>query len=169
MNLRNHRNKALLLAVAALVLLGAGCKKSKPAATGPFPESNEVSGWARSAEARNFDANTLWQYIDGDAEKYVKAGVKGAATAEFKFQGKVEAVADVYTMNTAAGAKQVLELDPAGDSMPVALGDAARQFKQSIVFRKGPSLVRVVAYQESPETPQALLELAKGIERRLGN
>jgi hypothetical protein len=156
--------------IAALMMFAlSGCKKSKTASTGPLPDSNEIAGWARSADVRSFDAANLWQYIDGDAEKYIKAGVKGVTTAEYKFQGRIEAVADVYTMNDADGAKRVFDLDPAGDSKPVALGDAARQFKQSVIFRKGPSLVRVVAYQETPETPQALLDLAKGIERKLGN
>ena len=161
--------KIFVIALAALTIIAAGCKTAKPSSTGPLPDSNEVAGWARSADARSFDAANLWQYIDGDAEKYIKAGVKGVTTAEYKFQGKIEAVADVYTMNDADGAKKVFEVDPAGDSKSVTLGDAGRQFKQSVIFRKGPSLVRVVAYHESPETPQALFDLAKGIERKLGN
>ncbi len=169
MNLSTNKNFAVMMIAILTLTVFSGCKSAKSSATGSLPDSNEVAGWARTADVRNFDKANLWQYIDGDAEKYIKAGVKGAATAEYKFQGKIEAVADVYTMSDADGAKKVFEMDPAGDSKAVALGAAARQFKQSVVFRKGPSLVRVVAYQASPETPQALLDLAKGIERKLGN
>lgn len=160
---------AVLLLVFVVAIFALDCNKAKqPSSAAPLPETNEVAGWAKSPETRNFDAAGLWQYIDGDAERYVKAGVKGVTTAEYKFQNKIEAVADVYTMNDAAGAKSVFEMEPAGDSKPAAIGDAARQFKQTVVFRKGTSLVRVVAYQDAPEGPQALLDLAKGIERRLG-
>jgi hypothetical protein len=162
---------AILIMVFAMALFALDCNKKKEpvAPASPLPTTAEVTGWERSAEPRSYTAANLWEYIDGDAERYVKAGVKGAVTAEYKFQNKIEAVADVYTMGDANGAKTLFDAEPAGDSKPVAIGEAARQFKQSIVFRKGPSLVRVVAYQDSPDVPQAVLDLAKGIERKLGN
>jgi len=36
-------------------------------------ESGEAAGWSRTAATRSFEAADLWQYIDGDAEKYLKA------------------------------------------------------------------------------------------------
>jgi hypothetical protein len=36
-----------------------------------------------------------------------------------------------------------------------------------VIFRKGSSLVRIVAYESTPETPQALLALARGMEAKL--
>jgi hypothetical protein len=50
---------------------------------------------------------------------------------------------------------------------PIQLGDEARLSSQSLVFRKGAYLVRIVAYEESAETEQALLQLGQGIELRL--
>jgi hypothetical protein len=38
---------------------------------------------------------------------------------------------------------------------------------QSLVFRKGTFLVRIVAFEELAETQQALLQLGRGIELRL--
>ena len=49
----------------------------------------------------------------------------------------------------------------------VSLGDAGFAYAQSVVFRKGHSLVRIVAYQSTPETQPALLALARGVETRL--
>ncbi len=162
---RNHLRSALLLTfVAALVFLGA-CNKS--GGSQPFPASNEVSGWSRTGETRTFSANKLYEYIDGDAEKYVKAGVKSTSTTDYKYQDKIEAVADVYTMSDANGAKNIFESEPAGSSQSVQLGDAARASSQSVVFRKGPYLVRIVAYQETPDVQQALMGLGKGIESKL--
>ncbi len=89
----------LLLACVLLLAAGAACNRKTAAKSGPFPASNEVSGWAKTGETRTFDAANLWRYIDGDAEKYLKAGAQSASTADYKYQDKVEAVVDVYTMS----------------------------------------------------------------------
>jgi uncharacterized protein YpmB len=136
----------LVVAALASTFITVACKK-QGGGTQALPASNEVAGWARTGEVRAFDASNLYQYIDGDAEKYVKAGVKNTSTADYKFNGKIEAVADIYTLSTADGAKTVYDSEPAGETKSVQLGDAARASGQSVVFRKGPHLVRLVAYQ----------------------
>ena len=132
-----------------------------------MPASNEVAGWEKTGETRTYTAATLSDYIDGGAEQYLKAGFKSVSTSDYKFQGKIEAVADVYVMADADAARTIFEADPAGNAKAVPLGDAARAYSQSVIFRQGPFLVRIVAYQETPETPQALQQLGQGIEKRL--
>jgi hypothetical protein len=155
-------------AVAAVVMLitvvSTGCKKTH---TNPFPASNAVAGWQKSSDTRVFDAKNLWQYIDGDAEQYIQAGVVTTSTSDYKYQGTLEAVVDVHTMGDAAGAQKILETGQTSDAAKVQLGDAGIAYAQSIVFRKGPTLVRIVAYQSTPGTPEALAALAHGIESRL--
>ncbi len=159
-----------ICAVASCVALfaGAACGRRQQDPAAAFPASNDVAGWDRTSQVRTFEAADLWKYIDGEAEKYLKVGVQRVSTADYKFQNKIEAVVDIYTMSNADGAAQVLNSEPAGDAKPVQVGDAARLFSQSLIFRKGRYLVRIVAYEESPDGPQALLALGRGIEPRLG-
>jgi len=157
---------AAIIAVA-LAVIACGCKKNFPAQ--PMPTSNEVAGWEKTGETRTYTAATLSNYIDGGAEQYLKAGFKSTSTSDYKFQGKIEAVADVYEMADASAARKIFEADPAGDAKAVHLGDAARSYSQSVIFYKGSFLVRIAAYQETPETPQALQQLGQGIEKRLSN
>jgi predicted small lipoprotein YifL len=152
-----------ILAATALLLF-CGCAR-KPAS--PFPPSNEVAGWTKAEETRSFDAANLWRYIDGDAERYLQAGVEGVSTSDYKLQNGVEAVADVYNMKNADGAQKIYDAEPARSARAVSLGDAARLSGRSLLFRKGRHLVRIVAYDELPEGSQALLELGRGIDRRL--
>jgi hypothetical protein len=156
----------LLTGLAAVLAVGTGCKK-QPATGVVFPETDEVSGWTRSGEARTFAASELSNYIDGDAEKYLQAGVRSASTTDYKFSDQTQAVADVYTMSTADGAKSIFESEPAVGAASAPIGDAARLYSQSLVFRKGPYLVRIVAYQASPRLQQALLALGRGIQSKL--
>jgi hypothetical protein len=150
-----------------LVTLGACHRKQAGAFATPFPESNQVDGWTKTGETRTFAAADLWQYVDGDAEKYLKAGVQTTSTADYKYQDKTEAVVDVHTMSSAEGSRNIFESEPAGDATVAAVGDASRLYKQSLIFRKGRYLIRIVAYQESAQLQQALVALGHGIEHRL--
>jgi hypothetical protein len=157
-----------MLATVAIAILatagGTGCKKHH---SNPFPESGAVAGWQKTSETRVFAAKDLWQYIDGDAEQYISAGVVTTSTSDYKYQGQLEAVVDVHTMGDAAGARKILETGQTNDAKTIQLGDAGIAYAQSVIFRKGPSLVRIVAYESTPDTPQALLALAHGVEAKL--
>ena len=151
--------------VISLSACGAfsGCKKKN---ANPFP-SGTVAGWEKSSETRTFEPKDLWQYIDGDSEQFIQAGVVSTATSDYKFQGQLEAVVDVYTMGGPDGAQTILERGQTKDAQSVHLGDEGLQYSQSVNFRKGPYLVRIVAYQSSASTPQALMALAHGVEANL--
>jgi hypothetical protein len=154
---------ATLLTV--VVLAGVGCRKK---IVDPFPASGAVAGWEKSGKTQSYDAANLWQYIDGGAEQYIGAGVVGVSTSDYKFQGSLEATVDVYTMKSADGAKTIFDADPpTADSKSVPLGDAGRLYGQSVVFRKGPSLVRITAFDAVPGESDALMALAHGIEGKL--
>jgi hypothetical protein len=156
----------LALAAIAIVTSAAvtGCKKT---AVDPFPASGAVAGWEKTADTRVFAAKDLYQYIDGDAEQYISAGVVTTSTADYKFKGQLEATVDVYTMGDAAGARKILETGETKDAKSVQLGDAGVTYAQSVIFRKGPYLVRIVSFEFTPEAPQALLALAHGVEAKL--
>jgi len=152
----------------ALVLLSAvalsGCKSTP---RNVFPVSGEIPGWQKTTDTRVFAPENLWQYIDGDAEQYIQAGVVSTSTSDYKFQDKLEAVIDVHTMGDDAGATKILEVGRSPEARPMQLGDSGFAYAQSVAFRKGHYLVRIVAYQPSPDTPQALVALAHGIEAKL--
>ena len=93
-NLKTRRIKTAALAALLTVTLlaAAGCKRNL------FPASGVVAGWDKGDKTQTFDASTLWQYIDGGADQYVNAGLVSAATSDYKYQGNLEAVVDIYTM-----------------------------------------------------------------------
>jgi hypothetical protein len=162
---RLERWKVAMTALALAVLAAsAGCRKAKVDA---FPASGSVAGWEKTSDTRTFAAKDLWQYIDGDAEQYIQAGVVSTSTSDYKYQGQLEAIVDVYTMGDANGARKIFETDQGKDAKTVALGDAGIAYAQSVTFRKGPNLVRIVAYEHTPATQQALVALAHGVEEKL--
>jgi ferredoxin len=132
-----------------------------------FPETGESPGWTKSSETRVFEASDLWKYVDGDAERYLRAGIRRTLTADYRYSDRVDTVADVHVMNTASAAAVLFASELAAGSRVVPLGEAGRSYGQSLTFRKGPFFVRLVAYQEDPQTAEALLRLAQAIEQRL--
>jgi len=156
-----------LLVACCLALFGALSCHREPTANALFPSSNEAAGWVKSSGTRTYDATNLWRYIDGEAERYLTAGVQSVSTADYKFENKLDAVVDIYTMKKAASAKRMFESEPTGDARSVQLGDSARSYGQSLIFRKDSYLVRIVAYQDLAETAEALLELGRGVEKRM--
>ncbi len=161
--LSSWKRFAAVIAIA-IVAAGAGCKKK---AIDPFPPSGAVTGWVKASDTRVFAAKDLWQYIDGDAEHYVAAGVVSTSTSDYKYQGQLDATVDVYTMGDSAGARKIFDAEGSSGAKSVQLGDAGLAFAQSVTFRKGPYLVRIVAYQATPGAEQALMALAAGVEARL--
>ena len=163
MKIRSNWKWAIAAIMIVAAAAGTGCKKK---ASDAFPATGAVAGWEKTSETRVFDAKNLYQYIDGDAEQYISAGVVSTSTSDYKYQGQLEATVDVHTMGRVDGARKILETGTK-DAKPVQLGDAGVAYAQSIIFRKGTSLVRIVAYESTPDTPQALLALAHGVEAKL--
>jgi hypothetical protein len=157
--------KAAVVAFAIVALgAGAGCRKKD---ADPLPASGAVAGWEKTSDTRVFAAKDLWQYIDGDSEQFLQAGVVSASTSDYKYQGQLEATVDVFTMGDSGGARKILESGQTKDAKHIQVGDAAIAYEQSVTFRKGPYLVRIVAYDDAPGTQQALIALAYGVETKL--
>jgi hypothetical protein len=128
----------------------------------------EAPGWERTGEPRVFNADNLWEYVDGDAERYVAAGMLRLRTADFRLKaGELEAVVDVYGMRDAQGARAVLQSESGSGTFSAAVGDEARSHATGLTFRVGGYFVRVEAFESMPETEAALLALGQAFARRL--
>jgi hypothetical protein len=154
-----------VIAVTIVAILAVGGCKRKPVDV--FPKSGVIDGWEKSSDTRVFEAKDLWQFIDGDSEQYIQAGVVSTSTSDYKYRGQMEVVVDVYTMKNADGARAIFDKGKTNDAKKLALGDDGVQFAQSVTFRKHNYLVRIVSYQVSSISEQALFSLAHGIEANL--
>ena len=162
MRYMRHVAKFLLVIVLAAAVTACG---SRPASL--LPKTGEAPDWEKTEETRQFAADNLWKYLDGGAERYRQAGVRVAVTAGYRYRGTVEAVADIYIMRSAGGARTIFETESASGSRPIVIGDAGRSFGQSITFCRGRYLVRLVAFEDTAGTEKALLALAQAIDARL--
>jgi hypothetical protein len=157
---------SVMIFVLAAVLVG--CRSKRPSAPGDFfSDSVSAPGWVKSGAARTFEASHLWEYVDGDADKYIQAGVVKTLTCDYKFNSKTDATIDVYVMGNASGARKIYDSETSEGSQPLSIGDASRYAKGSLTFRQGPYFVRLVAYEDSPEITTAMTALAFAVSNRL--
>jgi Family of unknown function (DUF6599) len=149
------------------VLASVSCGQRNKVAAIALPESNSAPGWVKTGETRTFAAADLWQYIDGDADRFVKAGHRETLTSDYEYRQQIDAVADLFVMESAGAARRVFDAESSQGTAPANVGDAARQAKGSLVFIKANYYVRLVVYQDSPEAGEALRSLAKAVAKGL--
>ncbi len=157
---------SLRMMIVSVVMLASGCSRQMPVG---FPD--QAGGWSRQGEARTFIADNLYEYLDGGADRYVKAGVKQVLTADYRFQGKTDAVADVFVMGSAEGAKTASQYYRDARCIPAQIGDEGScLFPGSLEFRKGIYLVHLVVYPAGSgpgPNNEDVLELGKALAAKL--
>jgi hypothetical protein len=149
-------------AAIVLICLVSGCAPKPPDV---LPQ--EAAGWTRSSQVRIFRADDLWRYVDGDAERYIRAGVRRTVATSYRKQDGIEAVADAHEMTTPAAARSIFESEQPAGSVPRDVGDQGRLYGQMLTFHRGSYFVRLTAYQDSPHVADALTDLAKAIDSRI--
>ena len=127
----------------------------------------EADGWSRVGAARSFDADNLWEFIDGDAERFVDAGCERMRTAEFRYRGRLDAVVEIYRMKDAEGARRILQSESASGTRPADVGGEGRIHDTGLTFRLGRDFARITAFEVMPDTKDALLALARALAGRL--
>ncbi len=151
------------LALFALLLALAACSRRVADPASLLPAS--AAGWTRQGEPRSFAAADLWRYLDGGAEKYVQANVQQTATADYR-RGHIDAVVDLHRFASPESARKMMDAEATG-GQAVSLGDDARVFGQGLMFRRGPYLVRIIAFEDTVDVGPAVLELALTINEKL--
>ena len=135
---RTHR--IALLTVIAISALTASC------AGGPsgFPE---VEGWTQTGEVRVYNAETLWEYIDGAAVLFVEYGVRTCTTADMSAAG-VSVTVDLYEMGSPLGAVGVFNRESAGGGVNLTGATvAALSPPYQALMVKGSTYAKVNVYE----------------------
>jgi hypothetical protein len=127
-------------AVPALALFVIACAKSES----DFPE---VDGWMRTGDVITYDADNLWEYINGAAELFIEYGVQTCRAADLTSDELTVAV-DLYDMGSPLNAFGVFnrESPNKGGSLPHALKAVVSPPYQALLL-KGTTYVKVNAVE----------------------
>ena len=133
-----------------------------------LPAQGEVPGWGVSRAARGFDADTLWELIDGAADGFVSYGVQQVVTADYKQSGSgYQAVLEVYQMKDPLNAfgKYAEERNPASEIVKV--GNEGYSGGTSLNFWAGQYYVKITAFEEKDQVKQELAKLGQAVAAKI--
>lgn len=122
-----------------------------------FPD---VSGWESASDVLIYDADNLWEYINGAAELFVSFGVQSCRTTDLA-SGDLIVTVDLYDMGTPLNAFGVYNQEASGET--VALADAVSAMispPYQALLLKGHTYAKVNVFEGELdlETGQQLLE-----------
>jgi len=125
-----------------------------------FPE--QIAGLALSGQIRPFDADNLYEYINGHAEYYLSAGFQGLTVGEYGAgaDGQPKIVINLYDMGGALNAFGVL-VEEAGDQESVAIGTLGFRNDQGVNFIHGPYYVQVGLFDPATDAVAAATAVAE--------
>jgi len=103
--------RVLSLAVAAVAVTLLSCSGTES----DFPA---VEGWTQAGEVKIYDADNLWEYIDGAAELFVEYDVQSCRTADLS-SGDLTVTVDLYDMGTPLNAFGVFKREHPGKGTPL--------------------------------------------------
>jgi len=99
-------DRKTFLMIPLAVLLLVGCTGQE----GGFPE---VEGWSREGEVQLWNAENLWEYINGAAELFLDYEVKTCHVADLTADD-VTVTVEIYDMGTPLNAFGIFELESSG-------------------------------------------------------
>ena len=177
-------SRKVLLSVTILLLLfcaacGGGGDQSRPAVSlssedaqlkSLLPESNEVAGWTQGDEVRFFDADTLYEFINGAAENFLIYGFEKVVTADYdNAEQPSPVVVEIYQMADPRNTFGIYASERNPDSTFKSIGAEGYVGGTAVNFWAGNYYVKMTAFQESESLQSEMEKLADAISRKIGD
>jgi len=122
----------------------------------------EAEGWRMSAPPARYDAESIFQYVDGHGEIYRAYGMVACVAQRYAGpEGERDIVVDVFEMSSAADAFGIFTHSREGEATDIGQGGSFGY--GSLVFWKGWHFVSVYAEQESPRARAAVMTLGRAV------
>lgn len=120
----------------------------------------EIPGW-RAVEDRNYDPETIFDYIDGAGEVYRSYNFKGLFARRFEAAGKPALVVDLFDMGSGDDAFGMFTHDLEGER--AGIGQGAVYKGGLLSFWKSRFFVSVYAEEETENSRRAVFDAGRKI------
>jgi len=168
-----------LAAVILMMMAFAACSGGDPSGDdhGPatatafsLPADGEMPGWSLVTEPEYYEADNLWEYINGQADFFIDYGFVRVDTAEYRNdQESNSVVLEVYRMGRPQEAFGIFAAERTPDDRPLDVGAMAYLGANVLGFWQAELYVKLTSFDEGPAVEQLLIGLAEKISSRLPN
>ncbi len=130
-----------------------------------FPST--VNQWSlEKTEPDRYNAETLYDYIDGNAEVYRSLGVNEVLAYRWTNPQQVEIFMDIFDMGNPSSAYGAYHHD-IRDQKDIGLGVESEGMNNSLAFWKDRYFISIVGMGDSDELNKTVMELGKMIDQQI--
>ena len=129
-----------------------------------FTLPDDIAGWATDDRGR-WDAETLYRYINGGAELFLSHGFDAAASRRYARDDQPEITVDIFRMQRPQDAFAVYSLSREREDG--GFGQGAQVGAGLLLFWKHRYFVSIIASPQTPESREAVRELARRIDEAI--
>ena len=126
---------------------------------------DRTSGWSMESEDRFYDAETIFEYIDGAGEVYRAYNMQACLSRRYTARKGPSIVLDIFLMGSSEDAFGVFTHDRDGE--PINIGQGALYRPGWLSFWKDRFFVSIFVEEETPASKKAVMELGKAVASRI--
>jgi len=153
-------HKGAILAAAMAMLMGVVSAVAWGSLVHILP-TDQVEGWVLRETPRAFDAETLYEYIDGNADLFLSYGFRRVAVGDYIPVGGHEGLVtvDVYDMGSSLHAFGIYRAEKSLDVQAYLIGTEGYRTENLLVFWQGGCYVKIATIEgEDSGAPGRLAE-----------
>ncbi len=133
-----------------------------------LPADGEMPDWSRVTEPEHYEADNLWEYINGQADFFIDYGFVQVDTAEYRNdQESNSVVLEVYRMGRPQEAFGIFAAERTPDDRPLEIGAGAYLGANVLGFWQAEQYVKVTSFDEGPAVEQLLIGMAEEVSSRM--
>lgn len=133
-----------------------------------LPIDMEMEGWKISSQPAFFEPETLWNYIDGQAEMYLDYGFNLLLTVEYSsLDGSRSVGIEIYEMETPYHAFGIYAGERSPQDHFIKIGVQGYVGENVLNFWKGPYYIKLLSSQSSSDTGEILRKMAEGMAGKI--
>ncbi len=132
-----------------------------------LPRAGEASGWSPKDEPLVYRGDDLFTYIDGGADIYNEYGFRQVVVQDYEDTSQRTLTLEVFEMTDTAAAFGMFTFKASARGTEAALGDGGRLEDYYLNFWKGPVLVTVTGFDDSPESIAGIRRVAQAADRKI--
>lgn len=132
-----------------------------------LPEHDEIEGWERDGEHLSYDAENLWEYINGSAENFLTYDFKEVIAQDYKSKTGKNLKVEIYRHGNSLMAFGIYSQYRGPDLTFYDIGNEGFGDAYSFHFWKGDCYVRINVFERSEETAGDMKEFARLVASKI--
>lgn len=157
----------ITLALCAAFPGPAGCAGGGDTLLGLLPSPKEVEGWRTDGDHMEFEADNLWEYIDGAAEGFLAYDFRRLVVQDYVSESGGEVKLEIYAHGSPLMAFGIYAQHRDPSLTFYETGNEGFGDEYSLHFWKGAYYVRVNAFEKGEETERVMDLFARAVASRI--